>query len=105
MFIAGDLILDNYQREGIVLSRAQMPDKRWIQLQEDIRVRDSDGPWWNVLPLDGGGVLVPEDLASFVRRATVDDLLRVVESDATDGNATLIHLFNELRSKQERDTR
>ena len=99
----GDVIRDNLGREGIVLERARAPNVGWLAEQDDLRVRSAAGPWWNVVPFDGGGVLVPEDLVLVLRRATVDDVVRVMESDMTDdGRSTLLFLFSVLRSKQSR---
>jgi len=96
-FSIGDLVCDNLGREGIVFSPSKRPSMKWLNEQEDARMPSASGPWWNVLPLDGGGVLVPEDLAVVVRRATVDDVARVMASDRTDGGqATLRHLFDRL---------
>lgn len=76
----GDLILDNYGREGIVLSSQKPPDTKWLALQEDTRMTGLRAePWWGVMPLTSGGfVNVPESLATFVRRATVEDAAGVV---------------------------
>ena len=76
----GDLILDNYGREGIDLSLQKAPDKKWLALQEDTRMAGlRAGPWWGVMPLTSGGfVNVPESLATFIRRATVDDAAGIV---------------------------
>ena len=70
----GDLILDNYGREGIDLSLQKAPDKKWLALQEDTRMAGlRAGPWWGVMPLTSGGfVNVPESLA------TVDDAAGIV---------------------------
>ena len=76
----GDLILDNYGREGIILSPQKAPDKKWLALQEDTRMAGLGAdPWWGVMPLTSGGfVNVPESLATFIRRATVDDAAGIV---------------------------
>lgn len=93
----GDIIRDNLNREGLVLSPGRRPSSKWLSDQEDSRMRSAVGPWWKVAPFDGGGVLVPEDLALFQRRATVDDVLLVMANDSTDnGFSTLRHLFDQL---------
>lgn len=93
----GDVIRDNYGRLGLVLEKGRKPGVRWLAEQEDQRMRTASGPWWHVAPLNGGGVLVPENLAGRVRRATVDDVLKVMSADENDGGqATLRFLFKSL---------
>lgn len=95
----GDLIRDNLGRKGLVIERARTPGAKWLAAQEDPRMQSAAGSWWHVAPLDGGGVLVPEALAKRLHRATVDDVAKVVESDATEnGKAILLHLFTALQS-------
>jgi len=96
----GDLIADNWGRECLVYSKERRPSAKWLAEQDDARVQLAAGPWWKVLPLDGGAVIVPDELGTVVRRATVDDLLRLMESQQTEyaGNATLVELFQALRT-------
>lgn len=95
----GDLILDNLGREGVVLAPSHSPSPKWLADQDDLRTRSAAGPWWKVAPLDGGGVLVPEDLAVVIRRASVDDVVQLMNSDTSDNGAAILqHLFAELRS-------
>jgi len=95
----GDLIRDNLGRKGIVAEKARKPNSSWIRAQNDKRVRTARGPWWNVFPLGGGGVLVPESLARRLRRATVDDIAALLDSDGDDrGAAVLRHLFKHIRA-------
>jgi hypothetical protein len=96
----GDLIADNFGRECIVYSKERRPSAKWLAEQEDARVQQAAGPWWKALPLDGGAVIVPDELGIVVRRATVDDVLRLMESQQTEyaANATLVELFNRLCS-------
>lgn len=97
----GDIIRDNLGRLGLVLEKARKPGAKWLAEQNDAQMRTASGPWWHVVPLDGGGVLVPEDLARHLRRATVDDVLKVINTDDNDGGqATLYHLFKSLQSAQ-----
>lgn len=98
----GDLIVDNFGREGIVYSKERRPSVKWLAEQEDVRVQQSAGPWWKVLPLDGGAVIVPAELGTFLRRANVDDLLKVMGSQQTEhaGTVTLVELFKQLSPKQ-----
>ncbi|WP_172204464.1 hypothetical protein [Niveibacterium sp. COAC-50] len=97
----GDLIVDNFGREGIVYSKERRPSAKWLAEQEDSRVKQSPGPWWRVLPLDGGAAIVPAELGTFVRRASIDDLLKLVLAQQSEhaGTVTLLELFKAL-SKQ-----
>jgi hypothetical protein len=95
----GDLIVDNHGRKGIVAERATKPPMSWLRAQTDTRMRSARGPWWDVFPLDDGAVLVPDSLARRLRRATVDDVVTLMDSDDTDdGSATLRHLFTNIRA-------
>lgn len=80
-----------------MLAPGRRPSDKWLQDQDDSRMLLAAGPWWRVAPLEGGGVLVPEDLATFQRRATVDDVIAVMASDSVDGGmSTLRFLFEQL---------
>lgn len=94
----GDLIVDNFGREGLVFARERRPSAKWLAEQEDVRVRRSKGPWWKVLTLDGGAVILPAELGTFLHRATVDDLLKVMSAQQTEyaATATLVELFKQL---------
>jgi hypothetical protein len=95
----GDLIVDNHGRKGIVAERATKPPTSWLRAQTDTRMRTARGPWWDVFPLDEGAVLVPDSLARKLRRATVDDVAALLDSEDTDdGSATLRHLFANIRA-------
>src|SRR5690606_3777524 len=98
----GDLIVDNFDREGIVYSKERRPSSQWLVEQEDVRVQQSAGPWWKVLPLSGGAVIVPAELCTVLRRANVDDLLKVMNAQQTEYAGTVIlgELFKELSPKQ-----
>ena len=95
----GDLIVDNHGQKGIVAERVRKPPRSWLRIQTDTRMRTARGPWWDVFPFDGGAVMVPESLARRLRRATVDDVSTLMDSDDTDGGAaTLRHLFTNIRA-------
>jgi hypothetical protein len=96
----GDLITDSYGRECLVVAKERRPDARWIAQQEDVRMRQAAGAWWKAIPLDGGAVIVADELGTFLRRATVDDVVRVLQVQQTDHAATvtLVDLFDRLRS-------
>jgi hypothetical protein len=84
---AKDLITDNNGRLGIVLERAKEPDSDWLKIQRDTRMREVPigTIWWHVLPLSGGGILVPETLAKFEREATNEDLLEAYNNSNAAG--------------------
>jgi len=94
----GDLILDNYGREGIVWSSQNPPDKKWLALQEDTRMAGLRADaWWGVMPLASGGfVNVPESLATFVRRASMEDAAGIVALRESS-YAGLVPLFPTLQ--------
>jgi hypothetical protein len=98
----GDLVVDCYGNEGIVLSTERRPSAAWLGEQSDERMRKAVGPWWNVLPLDGGAVIVPDDLGRFVRRATIDDFLQLIDAQQNEhaGQVTAIELLRNLRRKK-----
>lgn len=98
----GDLIIDHLGREGLVYSKERRPSAKWLAEQEDVRVRQATGPWWKVLPLEGGAVIVPAEMGALVRRAHVDDLLKLMGSQQTEHAATvtLVELFAQLRHQQ-----
>lgn len=96
----GDLIMDNFGRECIVYRKERRPSAKWLAAQDDERVRQSLGPWWAALPLDGGAIIVPDELGVVIRRATIDDLLKVMLSMQSEhaGNVTLMEIFQRLRA-------
>ena len=94
-----DLILDNHNRLGIVVERTSRPSQSWILEQRDTSVRTlGDCNWWNVMPLEGGLVIVPEPQAQLQREATMEDALRAVEYGNEPAVKTLLSLFPELRT-------
>jgi hypothetical protein len=92
-----DLIIDNLDREGIVVARQKRPAAGWLADQTDSRVRalPADTIWWSVLVIRGGSVIVAEPLAGFVREATVEDVMRAVEYANDHALRTLAFLFPE----------
>ena len=92
----GDLIIDNMGREGIVWEEAETPQRGWIGLQNDERVRNvGDCTWWSVIPFTGGSVCVPEPLAKYLRPATTEDAHRYSLQSGQSYNI-LIKLFPDL---------
>jgi hypothetical protein len=92
-----DLIIDNWDREGIVLKRVKRPAAGWLADQTDSRVRalPEDTVWWSVLDIRGGSVIVPEPLATFVREATLEDAMRAVEYANEHALRSIAFLFPE----------
>ena len=93
-----DLIRDNHGREGIVIERAKTPSRAWISDQKDQRVRSLSlrPTWWRVFCVSGGSVIVPEELAQFIRSATLDDARRACECANEPALRSLAALFPEL---------
>jgi hypothetical protein len=93
-----DLVIDNRDRVGIVTSRhPRQPGRKWLDDQSDDRMRDpAHRIWWNVMPLDGGLVVVPEGLMRIVREATLADALQAVAGGNEAAVKTLLDLFPEL---------
>ena len=93
-----DLVADNHDRLGIVTSRKpRQPGRGWLADQLDERMRDpSHRIWWNVMPLEGGLVVVPEGLIRIVREATLPDAIQAVAGGNEAAVKVLIDLFPEL---------
>jgi hypothetical protein len=92
-----DLIVDEFEREGIVFERTRPPSRKWISDQSDRRVRDlpDDTIWWHVLVVRGGSVILAEPLTTFVREATIEDAMRAVEYANEHVRRTIGQLFPE----------
>jgi hypothetical protein len=101
-----DLIIDNWNREGIVIEQVKRPAAGWLADQDDTRIRalPADTSWWSVLPIIGGCVIVPEPLVQFVRQATIEDAMRAVEYANEPALRTIGSLFPEAveRALQQR---
>jgi hypothetical protein len=93
---AGYLVRDSRGRPGIVCTRKDRPSEDWIDEQldaEDIRRLDQDVPWWGVIPLDGGLVLVPEPMLEVIRPAAYEDFLVAADHANIAGRKYLATLF------------
>ncbi len=91
----GDVVADSYGREGIVIREEARPDRRWLETQSDVRLRDI-GPherWLAVMPLTGGLVITPESLSSRLRSATDDDVRQAVITSNAHGVRYLMAVF------------
>jgi len=78
----GLLVRDDLGREGIVSSREERPSEAWVNEQhdaEEIRKLDASVPWWGVMPLGGGLVIVPEPMLQVIRPTTYEDFLIAVD--------------------------
>lgn len=97
-----DLITDNRGRLGIVLEKVKAPDAEWLKIQKDSRMREVpvESVWWNVLPLDGGCILVPESLAKFEREATTEDLKEAYTNGGTTEFQTFQHFIDKFNDRQ-----
>jgi len=105
----GAVVQDWYQRVGIVCAKRPEPPADWINDQrnsEDIK-RLGRTDWWAVMPLEGGYVLVPGPLLSYLRDATYDDFLEAADTANSAGRETLLKLFPDYvkRVLAERRTR
>jgi hypothetical protein len=92
-----DLIIDNWDRECIVVERVKRPAAGWLANQWDSRVQalPADTIWWSALVIRGGGVVIPEPLATLVREATLEDAMRAVEYANEQAVHTIASLFPE----------
>jgi hypothetical protein len=94
----GMLVRDDHGRQGIVCSRKERPSEDWINEQlhaDDILKLDANVPWWGVMPLDGGLVLIPEPMMEVIRRASYEDFLMAAEHANVAGRKYLATLFPE----------
>jgi hypothetical protein len=91
----GVVVRDPHRKTGIVCSKEPVPAQDWI----DGLVHSADvkmlGPtdWWGVLALDGGYLLVPGPLLTYLRDATYDDFLEAADSANPAGREALLTLF------------
>ena len=94
----GDVVLDNYGREGIVVREEPSPPQGWLMSQADERLHrlGHSERWLGILPFTGGLVLSPESLTERLRAAQREDLLRAVETANSHGVRYLVELFPTL---------
>ncbi len=98
----GLLVRDALGRQGIVCSRRERPSEDWISEQlnaDDIRKLAPDVPWWGVMPLDGGLVLVPEPMLVVIRPASYEDFLAAADNANIAGRKYLATLFPQYVDK------
>jgi len=97
-----DLITDNRGRLGIVLEKAKQPDANWLNIQHDTRMQEVPvgTVWWHVLPLDGGGILVPESLAKFEREATSEDFMEAYNKSGVTEFLTFQQFLGKFMKRQ-----
>jgi hypothetical protein len=92
----GLLVRDDFGRPGIVCARKERPSEAWINEHlhaEEIRKLDASAPWWGVMPLDGGLILVPEAMIEVIRPATYEDFLVASDHANVAGRKYLATLF------------
>jgi hypothetical protein len=92
----GAVVRDTMGREGIVLSREADPPRDWLEEQVNVEQIKSLGPnieWWGVMPFDGGYLLLPGPLLTWLRNATFEDFLRTVDHAGLEGRLSLAKVF------------
>lgn len=97
----GDVVLDSYDRLGIVDSVRERPSDEWLEAQSDDRVRLTPAGvrWFSVCPLDGGAVNSPENSTMYVRRPTIEDLRKAIRSPGGFTQEEIVKLFPEQMSE------
>ena len=93
-----DVIIDNHEREGIVVERDKRPTDAWIRDQKDRRISSlsEDEVWWRVFPFAGGSVLVPQSLAVRLRTANYDDVMKAIDGANQHARRELAFIFPEV---------
>jgi hypothetical protein len=93
-----DLIYDNHQREGIVIELINRPSAAWILDQNDKRIEGlPEGElWWRVFPIAGGSVIVPGSLATRIREATYEDVMKAIEGGNEAARRELAFIFPDV---------
>lgn len=84
-----------YGHTGIVLSEEAVPVQNWIEDQlnaADIRSLGSTD-WWGVLVFDGGYLLSPGPLLTYVRDASYDDFIAAADAANSSGRERLVKIF------------
>lgn len=94
----GLLVMDAFNREGLVCEQRERPPEDWIRDQrnvEDIRRLPPDVRWWAVMPLTGGLVIAPEPMLTVIRPATYEDFLLAADNANIAGRKSLALIFPE----------
>lgn len=92
----GAVVRDSMRREGIVLTKEADPPPDWLKDQVNIQEIRALGPniqWWGVMPLDGGYLLLPGPLLTWLRDASFEDFLRAVDHAGPEGRLSLAKVF------------
>jgi len=92
----GAVVRDNLGREGIVLSREKAPPQEWIDEQidaDEVRKLGTMVNWWGVMPFDGGYLLCPEPMLTWLRVATYEDFVMVADHAGVEGRLSLVKVF------------
>ena len=87
----GAVVRDTLGREGIVLSKDDPPSQEWIDelIDADDVKKLGRVQWWGVMPFEGGYLLCPEPMLTWLRAATYEDFLQAVEHAAIPGRFKL----------------
>ena len=92
----GAVVRDRFGREGIVCSKEAPPSEDWLKEQvgvSDIRHLATETEWWGVMPFGGGYLLCPEPELEWLRSATFEDFLALVDTATVHGRERLAKLF------------
>ena len=73
IFCVGDIVLDSYDRTGIVVGFDEKPNKEWIDAQSKKFICEEDTQFLSVFPLNGGSVTLSSETTKFLRKATLND--------------------------------
>ncbi|MCA9569822.1 MAG: hypothetical protein KC656_18385 [Myxococcales bacterium] len=90
----GDVVVDNYGNEGLVVREEARPPAGWLRSQRDTRVMrlGLDERWLGVMPFTGGLVVAPASLCARLRAAERDDVVRA----AARANRAALEALSEL---------
>jgi len=92
----GVVARDTRGREGIVLSKEPDPPRDWLEDQANLEEIKRLGPnveWWGLMPLDGGYLLIPGPMLTWLREATFEDFLLAVDHAGIEGRFNLAKVF------------
>ena len=91
----GAVVRDSLGREGIVCSKEARPSQAWLKEQVNLSsdYRTTEVQWWGVMPFGGGYLLCPEPELAWLRSATFEDFLTLVDTATVHGRERLAKLF------------
>lgn len=99
----GDIITDNHDRTCLVIKADKPESKAWLAGQSDHRMRQlpASEKWFEAYPLDGGAVIVPASLCTFLRRATHADVAAALKGGNGFAQDEIRATFPELCKESE----